>query len=226
MSHDLAKKNAAMAAIKFIKPNTIVGLGSGSTSEYFIACLIEEVKKGLDITAVSSSKQSEEIARKGNILVKDIDEVSKIDITVDGADEIDNEKRMIKGGGAAHVREKILAVSSKEMIAIVDETKLVSKLGKRKLPVEVLPFGHNHVKATLEKMNFFSSFRKNKQNSFLITDNGNYILDVDISKSEDSPENIHSKIRSIPGVIDTGFFFNIAKRVIIGFEDRETKIID
>jgi len=226
MSHDLAKKNAAKAAIKFIKPNTIVGLGSGSTSEYFINYLIEEVKKGLDITAVSSSKRSEEIAKKGNILIKNIDEVSQIDITVDGADEIDNEKRMIKGGGAAHVREKILAVSSKEMIAIVDETKVVSKLGKRKLPVEVLPFGHTHVKSTLKKMNFLSSFRKNEKSSYLITDNGNYILDVDISNSKDSPENIHSKIKAIPGVVDTGFFFNIAKRVIIGFENKKAKIIN
>jgi len=226
MSHDIAKKNAAKAAIKFIKPNTIVGLGSGSTSEYFISYLIEEVKNGLNITAVSSSKRSEEIAKKGNIPIKKIDEVPQIDITVDGADEIDSEKRMIKGGGAAHVREKILAVSSRDMIAIVDETKVVRKLGKRRLPVEVLPFGCTHVKSTLEKMNLLSLFRKNKDSSLLVTDNGNYILDVDIFDSKDSPESIHSKIKAVPGVVDTGFFFNIAKRVIIGFENKETKILD
>ena len=226
MSHETAKKAAAKAAIQLIKPNMVVGLGSGSTSEYFISYLIEQVKLGLQITAVSSSEKSERIASTNGILTKSLNEVKEIDITVDGADEIDPKKRMIKGGGGAHVREKILAFASKKMVVIVDETKTVDKLGKRRLPVEILPFGYTHTKAKLEKLSFPSLLRKNKDNSYFITDNGNYILDVDISKSNETSENIHLIICAVPGILDTGFFFKIAKTVIIGYNDGKTKIFN
>jgi ribose 5-phosphate isomerase A len=226
MSQEKAKKTAAKAALSMVHSNMIVGLGSGSTAEFFISYLIEKVKQGLQIIAVCSSKKSEFLAQKGNILVKNINDVNLIDITIDGADEIDTKKRMIKGGGAAHVREKILAYASKKMVAIVDSSKIVKKLGGKKLPVEVLPFGHKHVQTTLKRYSFESSFRKNEENSILITDNHNYILDVDISKSNKTLENIHADIRLIPGVVDTGLFFNIAKKVIIGFEDGRVEILD
>ena len=142
MSLENCKKAAAEKAISFVKDGMIVGIGTGSTTFYFIENLIRQCKAGLNIKAVASSEKTMEIARKGEIPLLDINTVKSLDIYVDGADEIDPEKRMIKGGGGALVREKISANMSKERIFIIDESKLVQKLGQRPLPVEIIHFGH------------------------------------------------------------------------------------
>lgn len=147
---DVVKKAIGEKAADLIQEGMIVGLGTGSTAYWFIESLIERHKKGLNIQVVASSKKSLEQARKGKLPLIDIDSLSFLDITVDGADEIDPEKRMIKGGGGALLREKIVATMSREMVVIVDESKLVQKLGKQKLPLEILPFGH---KGTLHHIN-------------------------------------------------------------------------
>ncbi|MGD2170328.1 MAG: ribose-5-phosphate isomerase RpiA [Chlamydiota bacterium] len=224
MSQEKAKKAAATAALEFIKSNMTIGLGSGSTSEIFIEELIKKVKSGLKIQAVSSSKKSEALAKKGNILVKRIDEVTNIDLTIDGADEIDPDKKMIKGGGGAHVREKILATSSQKMIVIIDETKQVKTLGERALPVEIIEYGHLHTEKKLNKIGFKGVWRKNPDGSLFITDNNNYIYDVTIKSLTQKPEEIHSQILGIPGVVDTGFFFRIAHTVIVGHLDGSYEI--
>ncbi len=217
MSLENCKKAAAEKAISFIKDGMIVGIGTGSTTFYFIEKLIKQCKAGLNIKAVASSEKTLDIARKGEIPLLDINTVKSLDIYVDGADEIDPEKRMIKGGGGALLREKISANMSKEKIFIVDESKLVPKLGQRPLPVEIIPFGSTATIHQLERLGYKGILRM-KNNAPYITDNHNVIYDVHLPESA-TPEMTHQQITAIPGVVDTGFFFNLTSKVIIGFLD-------
>lgn len=217
MSLENCKKAAAEKALSFIKDGMIVGIGTGSTAYYFIEKLIQACKAGLKIQAVASSEWSMDIARKGEIPLLDINSVKSLDIYIDGADEIDPEKRMIKGGGGALVREKIAANMSKEKIIIIDESKLVPQLGRRSLPVEIIPFGSAATIHQIERLGYMG-FLRLKNNAPYITDNHNLIYDVHLPENS-QPERVHQQITSIPGVVDTGFFFNLADRVIIGFLD-------
>ena len=220
-----AKKNVGYRAAELIAPNITVGLGTGSTAHYFIERLIERCHEGLTIQAVASSNESRLLAEKGKIPLLDIDTIQTIDITVDGADEIDPLKQMIKGGGGAHVREKILATMSRELIVIVDETKLSPKLGKQKLPVEIIPFAHEATRKQLLEIGYPGTFRKKKNGELFITDNQNLILDIPLDPATCSPRHDHEKIRSIPGVINTGFFFDLAGRVLVGYLDGTVKLL-
>ncbi len=219
-----AKKNAAKEAIKLIKANMIVGLGSGSTSAFFIEELIKKQNEGVQFKAVCSSLNSQKKALSGKIEIIDINDTNKIDITVDGADEVDLEKKMIKGAGGAHVREKILASSSKELVIIVDETKKVSQLGKKALPIEVLYFGSLQTKWKIEQLGFQGKWRYSEDGNLYLTDNGNLILDAVFLSPPKEIEKVHTHIKLIPGVIDTGFFFNIAHKVIVGKLDGSIEI--
>lgn len=217
-----AKIAAGRKAAQYIENGMIVGLGSGSTAEQFIHSLIERVQKGLLIKAVSSSRASTELAKKGNIEVLDINSVPRIDITVDGADEVDPQKRLIKGAGGAHVREKILASASNELIIIVDPTKLVPTLGQGKLPVEILFYGSPATRSRIEELGYQGKWRLNPDGTLYITENGNLLFDIYFASPPTSPEKLHDTLRAIPGVIDTGFFFNLAKRIIVGYPDGHT----
>lgn len=219
MSIDEIKKAIGYKAAEFVENGMIVGLGTGSTAFFFIERLIQKCKEGLKIQAVASSNQSFQQAKKGNIPLLDIDNVTTLDLTVDGADEIDPQKRMIKGGGGAHVREKIVATMSREMIVIVDERKLVPILGKCKLPVEILPFARNSIFHHICKAGYHGEFRKNVDGSLFITDNGNLLVDIHFDTPRQYPELDHETLIHIPGIVDTGFFFNLAGRVIVGFAD-------
>ena len=210
------KKAVGYAAAECIKSGMLVGLGTGSTVYYFIKRLIERVKEGLTIQVVSSSMCSEHQARKGGIPVVDINTVTAIDITVDGADEIDLLKKMIKGGGGALLREKILANISKEMMVIVDETKIVKQLGKRPLPIEILPFATKGIVNKIQQLGYQGQMRTDKNHHFYLTDNGNYIYDIYFKSLRDNPEKDHELLCHIPGVLETGFFFNLAGPVLIG----------
>ena len=227
MTQENMKAEAGRAAAKLIKNNTIVGLGTGSTAACFIQALIERIQEdGLVIkAAVSSSRASSALAQKGGIKMVDLNNVDHVDITVDGADEIDEEKRMIKGGGGALLREKILASSSREMIVIVDETKLSKRLGSKKLPIEVSYYGYKHTEAKIQKCNYEGSWRQLKDGSFFITENGNLIFDIQFSDPLSSPEEEHERLMQIPGVLDTGFFFDLAGRVIVGRSDGKIEIL-
>jgi ribose 5-phosphate isomerase A len=223
MSHE-AKMAAGRKAVEWINSGMIVGLGSGSTAECFIHSLIDACKQGLHIQAVSSSRASADLATKGGIEVVDINSVPRIDITVDGADEIDVKKRMIKGGGGAHVREKILASSSDEMVVIIDDRKLVPSVGRGKLPVEILFYGSPATRMKVEELGYRGRWRMNEDETLFISENGNLILDLHFDKPPQAPEQLHEAILNIPGVIDTGFFFNLAGRVIIGYPDGKVQI--
>jgi len=218
------KKAAGYRAADLVEEGMCVGLGSGSTVFYLIERLTQRCHEGLKIRAISSSQKTEHLARQGKIPLLSMEEVTRLDLTIDGADEIDHEKRMIKGGGGAHVREKILASMSKEMIVIVDETKLVSALGKCKLPVEVLPFAKKATAHHITKAGYHGEFRHDAQGNLFVTDNGNFLFDIHFSQLRDNPEKDHETLLHIPGVVDTGFFFHLAGRVIVGFADGQVVI--
>ncbi|MFZ0564726.1 MAG: ribose-5-phosphate isomerase RpiA [Chlamydiales bacterium] len=213
------KQAIGQKAAALVEEGMLVGLGSGTTASYFIKSLIERCRNGLKIQAVSSSIQSLEIARAGNIPIMDMAQVTSIDLTIDGADEIDPKNRMIKGGGGAHVREKIIASSSKKMIIIVDESKLVDELGQFGLPVEILPFGYQATIAKMKKLNYEGELRKKEDGSSYISDNGNYIFDIHEPKRFPHPEQDHDRIVNLAGVVETGFFFNLPVQVLVGYAD-------
>ncbi len=219
MSIEAIKKAIGYKAAEFVQDGMLVGLGTGSTTFFFIEKLIQRFKEGLKIRVAASSNASYEQAIKGNLPLIDLEQVTSLDLTVDGADEIDPQKRMIKGGGGAHVREKIIAAMSKELVIIVDESKLVSALGKRKLPVEVLPFAKQTTFQHIVKIGYRAEFRCKKNGSLFLSDNGNYIIDIHFPQVLSNPEEIHETLIHIPGVVDTGFFFNLTGRIVIGFFD-------
>ncbi|MDE3055536.1 MAG: ribose-5-phosphate isomerase RpiA [Verrucomicrobiota bacterium] len=220
----IAKRAAAKRAAEWIERGMIVGLGSGTTAAFFIEELIQRRHNGLECSAVASSKASADLALAGGIPLLDLSAVSSVDITVDGADEIDPQKRMIKGRGGAHVQEKILASSSQKMVVIIDTTKCVAKLGKTPLPVEILRYGAERTKDKLQERGFKGVWRKEDGQVF-ITENGNLLLDINFPHLLESPEAIEEAIQQIPGVVDTGFFFHLAGPVIIGNSEGSVEVI-
>jgi ribose 5-phosphate isomerase A len=226
MTLDQAKERAARKAAEFIENGQIIGLGTGSTAAHFIDALIERCEQGLKIRAVPSSRHSSDRAQKGGIEILDINSAPRIDITVDGADEVDPKKRMIKGRGGAHVREKILASSSTEMIVIIDETKIVKHLGIAHLPVEILFYGSPATRQKIEDLGFKGKWRMNEDGTLFISENGNLIFDIAFESPPVDPETEHAKLIHIPGVIDTGFFFGLAGRVVIGYSNGSVKVLD
>ncbi|MFN0065703.1 MAG: ribose-5-phosphate isomerase RpiA [Chlamydiales bacterium] len=208
---DEIKKGLGQEAAKLVQNGMLVGLGTGTTATYFIDSLIERCRQGLKIEVVSSSVRSQERAAKGGIPVIDMNRVVSIDLSIDGADEIDPKNRMIKGGGGAHVREKIVASASKLFVVIVDESKLVDCLGKFGLPIEILSFGLASTINKLEKLGYHGSVRKTAD-SLYITDNGNYIFDIHAPDRFENPEKDHDAIVNIPGVVDSGFFLTFPQK--------------
>jgi len=224
-ARESAKMAAARAALGYIKEGMVIGLGTGSTTAFFIQFLIEKIQKtGLAVKAVATSENSYKQAQGGKVPLVDVNRLVQLDMTVDGADEIDGRKRMIKGGGGALMREKIVASMSREMIVIVDNDKLVEHLGKCRLPVEVLPFAHLATLDKIRTLGFDASLRLTDKGNIYITDNGNYIADVAF-ENECFPERDHALISAIPGVLETGFFLNLAGRVFVGHPDGHVDLI-
>ncbi len=217
MNKDIEKKNAALKAVGFVEDGMVVGLGTGSTVKFMIEALAEKVKNGMNITAVATSKQSEELARSFGINVVDIGRVDEIDLTIDGADEFDKDLNGIKGGGGALLYEKIVASNSKKNIWITDSSKYVEKLGKFPLPVEVVPFGSDKVFNKLKERGYNPSFRMNGD-SYFVTDGNHFIVDLHLNTIEDCYK-LNSELLHIPGVVETGLFLNIADMVILGKRD-------
>lgn len=199
-----AKKAAAEKAVALVKPQMLVGLGTGSTALYAIEALGKRVQKGETINAVASSVASEQKAREAGINIVPFDNVTAIDIYIDGADEVDEQKNLIKGGGGALLREKILAHNSKQFVVIVDETKLVKQLGRFHLPVEIVPFAYSLTMANIGKLGSTPQLRMKDGKPF-VTDNGNYIVDGDFGLIYD-PVALNESLHSIPGVVEIGLF--------------------
>jgi ribose 5-phosphate isomerase A len=219
-----AKQLAAEHAAKLIQDGMTVGIGTGSTSAFAIEAISKKIKEGLSIRAVASSIKSEELAKGAGITLIAFSEVERIDIYIDGADEVDENLNLMKGGGGALLREKILAFNSNEFIVIVDSSKLVRYLGKFLLPVEVVRFAMELTMRQLQKLGCTTTIRQQAGKRYF-TDNGNTIVDCDFKKIERVAQ-LHDSINAIPGVVENGLFSKtIVSKIIVGFESGEVQVI-
>lgn len=220
-----AKRIAAEKAVSYIKNNMTIGLGTGSTAYWAIKKIGERMAaEGLNLTCTATSIQSEKLAAEWNIPIHDISVINKIDITIDGADEIDRRLNMIKGGGGALLREKIVANITNEYIIVVDESKYVQQLGKFGVPVEVVRFGWQRTADQLEQIGAKTVLRK-KENDIFITDNGNYIIDCDFGLIDDAAA-LEIAVHHIPGVVVCGLFISRTDKLIIGKGNGEIEEIN
>ena len=213
-----AKRRAALEAVKRVRDGSVIGLGSGSTVAYAIRELGRRIREeNLRILGVPSSYKTFLLAVECGVPLTTLNEHPLLDLDIDGADQIDGELNLIKGMGGALTREKIVAAASKRLIVIADETKLVSSLGEGQLlPIEVLPFALPLVADRIRRIGGKPKLRERKDGSGpYVTDNGNFILDVDFGVIED-PKALESRIKRIPGVIETGLFIEMADEALIG----------
>lgn len=211
---DQEKELAALEAVKYVKNGMVVGLGTGSTSQFMIRALGERVLAGLKIKGIPTSEATRKLAAECGIPLIDLKGADKIDITIDGADEFDPKLQLIKGGGGALLHEKILAYNSERYIIIADSKKEVAKLGTFKLPVETIPFATPKIIKAVTTMGLRPVLRKNADNIFM-TEEGNHILDLDIRDITDLTE-LESDLKRIPGLVETGLFLNMADIIIVG----------
>ncbi|HDR4423963.1 TPA: ribose 5-phosphate isomerase A [Bacillus cereus] len=212
------KQLAGEYAANFVKDGMTVGLGTGSTVYWTIQKLGERVKEGLSFQAVPTSKETENLAKQQSIPLISLNEMDILDLTIDGADEIDSNLQLIKGGGGALLREKIVASSSKELIIIADESKHVTHLGTFPLPVEITPFSWKQTEKKIHSLGCQTTLRL-KNNETFITDNNNVIIDCVFPQSITNPANLHTQLKMITGVVETGLFVNMASKAIIGTEN-------
>jgi len=216
MNADSYKRAAAERALGFVESGMRLGLGTGTTAEIFLELLAEKIRAGLHIVGAATSRRTEEKARGLGILLDDIDNLAPLDVAIDGADEADRELNLIKGGGGALLREKIVAASTRRMIVIADSSKLVERLGRFPLPLEVNPFGHHttanrlrNTAAALGYQNLAVTFREG-----FVTDSGNVIYDCAFGAIRD-PRLLAMALAVIPGVVDHGLFLNLASTLVI-----------
>ena len=227
MTQDEQKKAASEYAVKVVENDARIGLGTGSTANYFIRAAAEKVKReNLNTVFVASSNASDSLAKSLGLNVKTLEDVPQLDYTVDGADEIDPQFRMIKGGGGAQLREKIVASSSKYMVCIADHSKMVDRLGAFPLPVEVSRFGINatawKIERLLAKLGYTNAKMRiraiGESEKPFITDSGNPILDLKLQKIIDA-ERLDGELQMLPGVIETGLFIGICGVLMVGMDD-------
>jgi len=214
---EMEKKIAAKEAVKFIKNNQIIGLGTGTSAVYAIREIGEMVKNGLHIQAVATSGQTEKFAQSLNIPLVEVNSIDSIDITIDGADEFNTNLILIKGGGGALFKEKIVASLTKELIIIADSSKKVDLLGKFRLPIEVVPFASNYVLNQIKSINGMGEIRLHL-NDYFFTEQGNYIIDCDFGLIE-NPIFLAEQLKKIEGILVHGLFINLASKVIMGTDE-------
>nr|WP_095742971.1 ribose-5-phosphate isomerase RpiA [Sediminibacillus massiliensis] len=213
------KKAAGEEAVKYIKDGMVVGLGSGSTVNWMLKKLGERIKtEGLKITGIPTSLKTERLAKELGIPLTDFSDMEKIDVAIDGADEVDQHFNLLKGGGGSLVREKIVDAIADELIVIIDDSKRVDQLGAFPLPVEVVPFGWQVTANRIAELGCDPVLRK-KDGEVFVSDNGNYILDCRFDHILD-PEDLHKQLKSLVGVVETGLFTGMADKVISGVDGR------
>jgi ribose 5-phosphate isomerase A len=209
------KKLAGEKAVEYVEDNMILGLGTGSTIEYTIRKLGKLVDDGLRIKGIPTSLHTRKIAKECNIPLTNLEENPVIDLTIDGADEVDSNLNLIKGGGGALTREKIIAYHSNKEIIVIDDSKVVKALGVDfPLPIEVVKYGWSSTKKALEEFGCTIELRKIVEEPF-ISDNSNYILDCDFERIEDAGQ-LEKDINNIPGVLENGLFIGLVDKVIVG----------
>jgi len=219
-----AKKLTGEKAAEYIEDGMIIGLGTGSTAYYAIKKVGEMVRKGLKVKAVPTSKETAELAAEEGIELIELADVESLDLTIDGADEVDPDFNLIKGGGGALLREKIVASATDKLIIVVDESKMVEHLGAFPLPIEVTPFSWQYTQKMIEKFSCSSEIRK-KDGEIFVTDNGNYILDCDFGKIED-PVKVTVELNKLPGVVENGIFAEMAEIIVVGYNDGHIEVLE
>nr|WP_317853502.1 ribose-5-phosphate isomerase RpiA [Neobacillus sp. Marseille-Q6967] len=219
---DERKKESGEKAAEFIQNGMVIGLGSGSTVYWMLKKLGELVKQGLEIKGIPTSIRTEGWAKEFNIPLTDFSQVQNLDLAIDGADEVDPNFNLIKGGGGSLLREKLVDAQAKQLIIIVDESKMVKELGKFPLPVEVVPFGWEVTAQRIAKLGGTPNLRKGDGKVF-ISNNGNYILDCEFHYIS-NPEELHNQLKLLLGLVETGLFIGMTDTVIIGCEG-EVKVI-
>ena len=215
---DQEKQAAARASLRFINDGDIVGLGTGSTVYYTLQFIGEQVRQGLKILGIATSKQTEKIAADLGIPLTTLDEHQNIDVDIDGADEIDPQMSLIKGGGGAFLREKIVASAAKKLVIVADSTKQVSVLGKVPVPVEVVPFAQALVAKEIKSLGASVQLRQNKNGKVYVTDESHHILDCNFGQIAD-PRGLERELEDIPGVLGHGLFVGMADVVLVGKDD-------
>lgn len=212
------KEAAARASLGFIKSRQVVGLGTGSTAACFIRLLGEQVKHGLRIRGIPTSVRSRELAEKLGIPLTTLDECQEIDVTVDGADEVDPALRLIKGGGGALLREKVVASATKHLVIVADATKRVSRLGKFPLPVEVIRFAQALVAKKIAALGADVRLRLQANGTPYVTDENNYILDCHFGEIGDA-DGLARQLSDMPGIVEHGLFIGMANTVLLAKGD-------
>ena len=228
MANEHEKENAAMAAMEYVEDGMTIGLGTGSTAKYFVEMLAEEVADGLVVRCIETSEQTRRLASSLGVPLIPFEQVERIHLTVDGADEVDPQGQLIKGGGAALLREKIIANASDHMVVIADPSKQVERLGKFPLPVGVTPFGYTITAKLVYDVLAASGIdrprvqlRSLTNGELVVTDGGNHILDCHCERIPDA-EALAARLSNVPGVVEHGLFIGLARTVIIGNENGAT----
>jgi ribose 5-phosphate isomerase A len=211
---DLEKEAAARASLGFVGDGNIVGLGTGSTAAHAVRFLGERVRAGLKIRGIPTSVQTKELAASVGIPLTTLDEFQQIDVTIDGADEFDPQLNLIKGGGGALLREKIIASASRQLVIIADSSKQVDVLGKFPLPVEVIPFAQPLLAKRIAALGATVKVRQDKKGNLFVSDEGHHILDCSFGQISDPPA-LARKLSDMPGVVEHGLFIGLASVVLI-----------
>ncbi len=215
MDKDALKRMAAEAAVQYVHDGMVVGLGTGSTAKYVVLALGERVRDGVNIRGVPTSRETAELARQSGILLIEAEDSWHIDVDIDGADQVDPQLNLIKGGGGALLKEKIVAAVSRQVIIVVDYTKRVPVLGAHfPLPVEVVPFGWASTARLIERLGVKAVIRERNGEIFK-TEAGHYILDLQIDRIGD-PAKLEAALNEIPGVVETGLFVGRTDILIVG----------
>jgi len=214
MANDQEKEAAARASLKFVKDGDVVGLGTGSTAKFFIELLGEQIKSGLKIRGIPTSEASGKLAASLGIPLTTLDECQQIDVTVDGADEFDPQLRLIKGGGGALLREKIVGSATSQYVIVADASKRVPVLGKFPLPVEVIKFAQALVKKRIEALGAKVDLRRDAAGKLYLTDENNYILDCHFGEISDA-DALAQQLSDMPGVVEHGLFIGMASVVLV-----------
>lgn len=225
LSPDEIKKQVGVQAAQLIQSGMTIGIGTGTTAHWLIIELAKKIKEGLQCKAVPTSLQTKELAEKEGIPLLELNDVMRLDLTIDGADEIDANLQLIKGGGGALLQEKMVAAASQKLIIIADHTKMVDTLGKFPLPVEVIPYGWKQVILHIKQYKNIDITLRRKNGEIFVTDHGHYILDCSFKQIEDA-QALSFKLNDIPGVVDNGLFVNRADTAIIGNADGTIKTIN
>lgn len=215
MANESEKELAGQAAAKLVRDGDVVGLGTGSTAYFAVVAIGERVKAGLKIIGIPTSDATEQLARKLGIPLSTLDQHPTIDITIDGADEIDPQLNLIKGGGGALLREKIIATASKTMAVVADSTKLVRALGKFPLPVEIIPFAQAVIEKKVASLGATCKLRMKSDGQPFRTDEGHHILDCSFGKIAE-PAQLARALDETPGVVEHGLFIGVARLAVVG----------